>query len=101
MDVICKCALLNRAGKGSPKYDCVAPECDKSFRLLASLKSHIYRMGRNHNPAEKKYSCDDCGSLFQSIVAKRKHHRSEHQKVRYLGIHFALTDNDWTISFHL
>ena len=36
--------------KGSPKYDCVAPECDKSFRLLTSLKSHIYRMGRNHNP---------------------------------------------------
>ena len=67
--------------KGSSKYDCVAPECDKSFRLLTSLKSHIYRMGRNHNPAEKKYSCDDCGSLFQSIVAKRKHHRSEHQKV--------------------
>ena len=69
------------ASKGSPKYDCVAPECDKSFRLLTSLKSHIYRMGRNHNPAEKKYSCDDCGSLFRSIVAKRKHHRSEHQKV--------------------
>ena len=71
----CQCVLFNRSGKGSPKYDCVAPECDKSFRLLASLKSHIYRMGRNHNPAEKKYSCDDCGSLFQSIVAKRKHHR--------------------------
>ena len=77
----CQRVLFNRSGKGSPKYDCVAPECDKSFRLLASLKSHIYRMGRNHNPAEKKYSCDDCGSLFQSIVAKRKHHRSEHQKV--------------------
>ena len=72
---------LGNKGKGSPKYECVAPECDKSFRLLTSLKSHIYRMGRNHNPAEKKYSCDDCGSLFKSIVAKRKHHRSEHQKV--------------------
>ena len=85
-------AYWETSGSSSPKYSCVAPECDKRFSRLTSLKSHIYRMGRNHNPAEKKYFCDDCGSLFKSIVAKRKHHRAEHQKVLQSGL---LTEDDF------
>jgi DNA-directed RNA polymerase subunit RPC12/RpoP len=37
-------------------------------------------MGKNHNPAEKRYSCDTCDREFGTIVAKRKHYRTEHQK---------------------
>lgn len=59
------------------KYDCQS--CGKKFKLLASLKSHVYRMGKNHNPRNKQYSCDNCEKVFPSIVSKRKHYRVAHQ----------------------
>ncbi|TRY62617.1 hypothetical protein TCAL_00410 [Tigriopus californicus] len=59
------------------KYDCQS--CGKKFKLLTSLKSHVYRMGKNHNPRKKQYSCDNCEKIFPSIVSKRKHYRVAHQ----------------------
>ena len=62
----------------SYKYDCAT--CGKEFKFLSSLKSHIYRMGKNHNPSAKEYACDECDKVFTTIAAKRKHTLLDHQK---------------------
>lgn len=62
----------------SVKYSCLS--CNKGFKLMSSLKTHMYRLGKTHNPEAKEYTCDVCKKVFKTIIGRRKHYRVEHQK---------------------
>ena len=55
------------------KYNCQA--CGKGFRLLSSLKSHISRSGKRHNPEAREFNCDSCDRVFSSVASKQRHNR--------------------------
>lgn len=67
----------------SYKYKCQI--CSRKFKLITSLKSHMYRLGKHHNPEAKEYNCDGCEKVFPTLVSKRKHNRVEHQKKKSLS----------------
>ena len=53
-------------------------QCDKQFKDLDTLKTHIRYTHNN----ERRYACDQCGKQFVSSSDLQRHRRIVHEKIR-------------------
>ncbi|XP_041082675.1 zinc finger protein 646-like [Polyodon spathula] len=92
------------ADSTSPKkpFSSECPDCGKSFRNVAGLRSHMHwhrRPSKQHSttfsheggpaPGEKPYRCDECGKGCDSIKAVHNHQRKHRKPLKSLSYQLA------------